>query len=165
VRTVASGLLYLDYRAWCGARLVLTAGGDRLAGHHKWLAVTGPPAWRTRVLVRDPRRASGSLACAGGSVVVQSAPDTGVETNVQPRWSLWRVALADGALRRLTSPPPGFSDDSPRVARDGSVVFVRSRHGRGTLRALGVGPLLEAGRDDGYYGHRAWAGLSWSRQR
>ena len=40
---VATGLLADDYRAWCNGKLVLTAGGDRVTTHHKWLVVTGPP--------------------------------------------------------------------------------------------------------------------------
>lgn len=165
-RVVAAGLLADDYRTWCGGRLVMTAGNDRISAHHKWLIVTGPPTWRARILLRDPKRAFGSLACAGNAVVVQSAPDLGVnETHVGfPRWSLWCVAL-DGTHTVLDTPPPGFSDDSPRVARDGRVAFVRSRRGRGVLRSLGVGPLLDVGRDDGFYGHRPWSSVSWSLQR
>jgi len=165
-RVVAAGLLSDDYRTWCDGRLVMTAGGDRISAHHKWLIVTGPPTWRARILVRDPKRAFGSLACAGNAVIVQSTPDLGVdEAHVGfPRWSLWRVAF-DGTHTVLDTPPPGFSDDSPRVARNGSVVFVRSHDGRGTLWAHGVGALAAAGRDDGYYGHRPWAGVTWSLQR
>jgi hypothetical protein len=164
-RIVASGLLSDDYRAWCGGKLVMTAGGDRIASHHKWLIVTGPPTWRARVLVRDPKRAFGSLACAGTSVVVQSARDTGANEafTMNPRWSLARVRLADGRTSLLDSPPPGYSDDAPMVARDGRILFVRSHKGEGALYALNVGRLLGGvGHDDGYYGHRAWSSLSWS---
>jgi hypothetical protein len=165
-RIVATGLLADDYRAWCEGKLVLTAGGDRIAAHHKWLVVTGPPAWHARILARDAKRAFGSLACAGNGVVVQSTPDLGVnESHIGfPRWSLWRIAF-DGAHTVLDTPPPGFSDDSPRVAQNGTVVFVRSHSGRGTLWALGVGALAPVGRDDGYYGHRPWAAVSWSLQQ
>jgi hypothetical protein len=163
-RVVASGLLTEDYRTWCDGRLVMTAGGDRIASHHKWLIVTGPPAWRARILVRDPKRVFGSLACAGKSIVVQSARDTGVNETftMNPRWSLTRVRIADGRTTLLDTPPAGSSDDSPRVARDGRILFVRSHKGIGTLYALHGGPLLDVGRDDGYYGHRPWAFLSWS---
>lgn len=163
--TIATGLLAPDYRAWCNGELVMTAGGDRLSGHHKWLIVTGPPSWHTRTLVREPQRAFGSLACSGDSVVVQSVRDVGPNDNAEPDWSLARVRLADGKTATLDTPPPGFSDDSPRVARDGRVAFVRSRRGRGVLRSLGVGPLLDVGRDDGFYGHRPWSSVSWSLQR
>jgi hypothetical protein len=164
-RVVATGLLADDYRTWCGGRLVMTAGGDRLAGHHKWLIVTGPPTWRARILVRDPKRAFGSLACAGDSVVVQSARDVGPNDNAQPDWSLWRVRLADGKASVLDTPPRGYSDDAPRVARNGRVVFVRSHKSHGVLYALGGGPLVDVGRDDGYYGHRPWTFLTWSPAR
>jgi len=149
-RVVASGLLYDDYRAWCGNKLVMTAGGDRISTHNKWLIVTGPPDWHARVLVKDSRLAFGSLACGGGGVVVQSAPASGVNDTVHPHWSLWRVSL-DGRRTRLTTPPPGLSDASPQVA--GSVVyFVRG----GWLYALHVGRLMKLPPTEGYYGHTAW---------
>jgi len=166
VARVAAGLAYDDYHVWCDGKLVLTAGGDRIAAHHKWLIVTGPPTWHARILRHDPKRAFGSLACAGSAIVVQAARDIGVDqAHVGfPRWSLWRVAF-DGTYRILDTPPPGWSDDSPRVSRGGRIVFVRSHKGRGTLQALGGGALAAVGRDDGYYGHRAWASVSWSLQR
>lgn len=166
-RIVASGLLSDDYRTWCGGKLVLTAGGDRIASHHKWLIVTGPPTWRARILVRDPKRAFGSLACAGASVVVQTTRDTGVNETftMNPRWSLVRVRLADARTSLLDTPPAGYSDDAPMVARDGRILFVRSHKGEGALFALHVGHLLGVGHDDGYYGHRAWSFLSWSLRR
>jgi hypothetical protein len=160
-RTVAAGLLADDYRTWCGGKLVVTAGGDRFAAHHKWLIATGPPSWRRRILVRDPRRAFGSVACDDGRVIVQSAS---AAFTMSPRWSLWRVDL-QGHMHVLDVPPAGWSDDSPRVGRNGAIVFVRSHHSHGTLYALGRGPLLDVGSDDGYFGHRPWAGVGWSLQR
>jgi hypothetical protein len=159
---VATGLLGDDYRGWCNGKLVMTVGNDRIAAHHKWLIVTGPPSWHARLLVRDPRRSFGSLACDGKSVVVQSAPNSA--TTVNPRWALWRVGL-DGTHSVLDTPPHDESDDSPRVSRSGRIVFVRSHDNHGTLWALGVGPLADVGLDDGYYGHRPWANVSWSLQR
>jgi len=161
-RVVATGLLADDYRAWCNGRLVMTAGSDRIAAHHKWLIVTGPPSWHARILVRDSRRSFGSLTCDGDSLVVQAAPSS--STTMSPCWSLWRVAF-DGTHSVLDTPPPGWSDDSPRVSRSGRIVFVRSHGSRGTFWALGVGALADVGRDDGYYGHRPWVSVSWSIQR
>jgi hypothetical protein len=151
-RVVASGLMYDDYRAWCGRRLVMTAGGDRISTHDKWLIATGPPSWRAHVIVKDARLAFGSLACAadGRSVVVQSAPASGVNDNVHAHWSIWRVGL-DGVRTRLTTPPAGVSDESPQVA--GPVVyFVRG----GWLCALHRGRVLKLPPTDGYYGHTEW---------
>ena len=160
-RTVASGLLNEDYRAWCRGRLVLTAGGDRIATHNKRLVVTRPPAWRAATLVRAPGRAWGSLTCTpdGRSVVVQSQRASGVDYNrIDEHWALWRIGV-DGSQRQLTSPPSGYADDSPRFAA-GTLYFVRSRKGVGALYALRdgklLGPLASLGSDTGYYGHREW---------
>jgi hypothetical protein len=159
---VADGLAYDDYHAWCDGRLVLTAGGDRIAAHGKRLIVTGPPSWKSRSVVAAPGWSFGSTACLGHGAVVQAAPDS--TTTMNPHWSLWRVTFA-GTHTVLDTPPPGFSDDSPRVAPGGTLVFVRSHNGRGTLWAPGVGALADVGRDDGYYGHRPWANVTWSLQR
>lgn len=160
-RVVASGLLSDDYRTWCGGRLVLTAGLDRIATHDKRLVITGPPTWRTMPLVSDPSRAWGSLTCSpdGRSVVVQSQRDSTDANFFHTRWALWRVGL-DGSTTQLTHPPAGYTDESPRFA-GGVLCFVRSRKGTGALYALRdgklVGPLLSLGYSLGYYGHRAWA--------
>lgn len=161
--TVAFGLVYDSYRAWCGGRLVMTAGGDRIASHDKRLIVSGPPSWQPRFLVREPKRAFGSVACApdGRSVVVQEEPAGGVnESSTASHWQLWRITLA-GKATQLTNPPAGYSDDSPQVAGDGTIYFVRSRRNVGSLYALRngtvVGPLLDLGLDENeYYGHRDW---------
>ena len=159
---VTTGLLADDYRTWCSGRLVLTAGGDRIAAHHKWLVVTGPPAWHTRTLLKIPGRAFGSLTCDRGSIVVETTHDAGPNMNVHPRWALWRVRL-DGRSTPLTQPPAGASDESPRASRGGRLLFVRTRRTRGTLYALGAGPLLGLGTSQGYYGQWDWwQSMSWS---
>jgi hypothetical protein len=160
---VAGGLSYGDYRSWCSFySLVVTAGGSRLAVDNKRLIATGPPAWKSRLLVPAHTRAFGSVECApnGNSVVVQEAPQSTDLSVLTTRWQLWRVGI-DGKSRRLTSPPPGYSDESPHFAPDQrTIYFVRSHRGAGTLYALRdgklIGPLLSLGRLAGYYGHRAW---------
>ena len=162
-RPVASMLANDDYRAWCGGRLVLTAGGDRIAWHNKRLVTSAPPSWRTRALVSAADRAWGSLTCTPGghAIVVQSEADRGTDmSSVWAHWALWQVSL-DGLEYRLTSPPAGYSDDSPRFSPDGrTLFFVRSRKGVGALYALHggrlLGPLASLGFDLGYYGHHAW---------
>jgi Tol biopolymer transport system component len=155
-------LAYTDYRAWCSGALVFTGGGNRLATTNKRLLVASPPAWRARHLIKTPKRAWGSLACApdGRSLVVQSQPSREDYDFFATTWELWRVRL-DGSERRLTSPPPLSADESPRFSRDGrSVFFVRSRRGLGSLFRLRgerlSGPLLRIGYSLGYYGHRNW---------
>ena len=159
---LARMLLYRDYLSWCGGRLVFTTGTDRVATHTKRLLVAAPPRWRPSPLVVSPRRAWGSLACArdGRSVVVQSQPESDNPSFFATHWSLWRVGL-DGSRRRLTSPPSGYADESPRFSPDGrALLFVRSRKGVGSLYALRnrrlVGPLLSLGYSLGFYGHQDW---------
>jgi hypothetical protein len=162
LHTVASMLGNDDYRAWCGSRLVLSAGGDRIATTNKRLLVTGPPSWHARLLAADPARAWGSLTCApdGQAVVVQSQrAGTTNESFVNTRWSLWHVGF-DGTSRRLTSPPPGYADESPRFSGT-TLFFVRSHRGVGRVYALRggklLGPFASLGANIGYYGHHAWA--------
>lgn len=159
-RAVASGLLNDDYRAWCGGRLVLTAGLDRITTSNKRLVITGPPKWQTSALVASRSRAWGSLTCSpdGRSVVVQSQRDSTSYDLSRTHWALWRVGL-DGSTTQLTHPPAGYADESPRFA-GGVLYFVRSRKGVGRLDALRdgklLGPLVSLGENDGYYGHHAW---------
>jgi hypothetical protein len=160
VRRIGQTLGYDDYRTWCGGRLVLTAGGDRIATHNKRLVTASPPGWKTQPLVRAPKRAFGSVACSpDGGVVVQSQPATGVDmTSVYAHWSLYRVS--NGRPQRLTSPPRGYSDDSPRFSPDGTLFFVRSHRNVGRVYALRngklLGPFATLGRDIGFYGHHDW---------
>lgn len=169
---IAPMLLYRDYLTWCGSRLVFTAGMDRVATNHKRLLVASPPLWRARPLVRAPGRAWGSLACApsGRSLVAQSQPQSSDPRFFSTHWALWRVGL-DGSLRRLTSPPRGSADESPRFSRTGNVLlFIRMHRGNGMLYALRgtrtVGPLLFLGNNIGYYGHHDWwLTAEWSRAR
>jgi hypothetical protein len=154
-RTVEFGLADDHYRAWCGGRLVATAGGDRITTHDKQLIATGPPVWSATQLVRGPGRAWGSLTCAPGglAVVVQSQ-----RASDSAHWALWRVGL-NGSQQRLTSPPLGSADDSPSFAGD-TLYFVRSHAGAGSLYALRdgklLGPLVSVGPDLGSFGNDDW---------
>ena len=157
---VAAMLGYDDYRAWCGGSLVLTAGGDRIATANKRLLVTRPPVWHAHLLASDPGRAWGSVTCSPGgrTVVVQSQPVSTDANFFHTKWSRWRVGL-DGAVRRLTSPPPGYADESPRFS-GATLFFVRSRRGIGRVYALRdgklIGPFASLGYSLGYYGHNDW---------
>ncbi len=162
--TVASGLLYDDYRAWCASNLlVVTVGGDRIASDNKRLIVTGPPSWHSRLLVKDPARAFGSVACApdGESVVVQEQPQSLDGTFFHTKWQLWRIWVYNRSQKRLTAPPAGYADESPHFSPDErTIYFVRSKQGHGKLYALNagklIGPLLSLGYSMGYYGANAW---------
>jgi hypothetical protein len=153
-------LAYPDYLAWCGGRLVFSGGRDRIAWHDKRLLTASPPGWRVRPLVPDRGRAWGAVTCApdGESVVAQSQRESVDASFLHAKWALWRIGL-DGSERRLTSPPPGSADESPRFAGE-TLLFVRTRRLHGTLYALRggrlAGPFAELGFALGYYGHHDW---------
>ena len=159
---IARMLVYRDYLTWCGGRLVFTAGIDRVATNRKRLLEASPPGWRPRRLAPDSRLSFGSVACSptGRWLVAQSQRSSGNANFFATHWALWRVGL-DGTMRRLTAPPPGSADESPRFSRDGkALLFVRMRRGNGELyvRRAGrtIGPLLFLGNSIGYYGHHDW---------
>ncbi|MDE3194963.1 MAG: PD40 domain-containing protein, partial [Acidobacteriota bacterium] len=116
---------YSDYRAWCGGRLVITAGGDREATIHKRLEIASPPGWKPRPLTSLRGRAWGSVACApdGRSVVVQSQPAAQLTNFFATRWQLWRVRL-DGTATPLTHPAAQHADESPQLSPDGKTLYV-----------------------------------------
>lgn len=154
-------LLDAAYRTWCGGRLVLTAGDGRYAWSDKRLVATAPPDWRVQPLVRAPGRAFGASTCAPDrrSIVVQSQRESASSQRFAGTWALWRVGL-DGHATQLTHPPRGAVDESPRYASDGTLYFVRSHRGHGSLYALRdgrvVGPLLALGYSPGFYGRQDW---------
>jgi WD40-like Beta Propeller Repeat len=161
VRAIATTLGGGDFRAWCGGRLVLVAGADRIATTNKRLVVATPPLWRPRALARLPHRVWGGLSCVanGRAVAVETQPETNDANALHVRWSIWRVGL-DGSHRVLTTPPRGAADMSPRWSRDGTaLLFVRERRGIGQLELLRAGrttPVTSVGAVIPYYGHLGW---------
>jgi hypothetical protein len=168
-------LIYRDYVARCGSRLALALGGDRYATHGKRIALDG------RDVSRDPTRSWVSPSCStDGSMLVAAAGRNWEES----RFGLEHRALWQLVPRRmqLTHPPRGWTDESPTVLRDGSILFVRTREAsrrrngewfvtfRARLERLAEGKLTfianlglrgseESVLGDGnYYGHYGWPG-------
>jgi len=162
VHKLGIALDYVDYHAWCGDRLVFTAGFDRVATNHKSLLVASPPSWRPRSLWPDPRESFGSVTCAPDerSVAVEAQHTSEDAGFFAPRWQLWRVGL-DGSRRILDVPPPGTADESPQWSPGGRwLLFVRERMGFGAVMLLHArslyGPVANLGFSLGYYGHHDW---------
>jgi hypothetical protein len=163
-RSVTLGVMLVssDYWTWCGATLVLTMGGDRVATSAKRLVAARAPDWKPRPLWRDPTRTFGSVDCApdGRSVAVLTQRKSDDARFFSTRWQLWQVGLG-GTRTRLDRPPAGMADESPHWSPDGgSLVFVRERNGYGRLMLLHgrtlFGPLAGLGYSLGYYGHHDW---------
>jgi hypothetical protein len=163
-------LLYHDFLTWCGTRLVASVGPIRDSTLGKYLVTAKPPRWRAARLVRTRSRSWVSPACSPSGATIAAAagrnfgePRFGLEHR-----SLWLLPASGGSVRRLTVPPAGATDESPRWSRDGrSLLFVRTRHFFGHLylvRRNGAltGPIARVGWNPPYYGTYGWGDqLDW----
>jgi len=113
-------LMYRDFLARCGSKLAVAAGGDRYATHGKRIVLAG------RDLSRDPSRSWVSPACnTSGALLVAAAGRNWEEDRFgHEHRSLWQLLPV---RRRLTHPPPGWTDESPQVLADNSILFVRMK--------------------------------------
>jgi hypothetical protein len=118
--TVGRMLMYRDYVARCGSKLALAAGGDRYATHGKRIVLAG------RDLSRDPSRSWVSPACnPSGALLVGAAGRNWEEDRFgHEHRSLWQLLPV---RRRLTHPPAAWTDESPKVLADNSILFVRMK--------------------------------------
>jgi hypothetical protein len=168
--------MYRDFVVNCGTRLAYAAGGDRYATHGKRIVVDG------RDLSRDRSRSWVSPACSrNGSLLVAAAGRNWEEDRFgREHRSIWELRPL---RKRLTHPPVGWTDESPQLLPDHSVLFVRtkttSRKVRGDwyvtehaeLERLRNGKLapvanvgytaneLKAPGYANYYGHYGWPSL------
>ena len=124
---VGATLMYRDFVSSCGRRLAFAEGGDRFATHGKRIVVGG------RDRSRDSSRSWVSPACnAGGTLLVAAAGRNWEEDRFgREHRAIWELLPI---RRQLTHPPVGWTDESPQVLADGSILFVRTRQ---TSRKVG----------------------------
>lgn len=172
-RRIASMLMYPDWVAHCGSRLALAVGGDRNSLSGKSIELGG------RDVSKDTSRSWNSPACSrNGTLLVASATSNsnGPWGHFRVHRSLWRLLPT---RKRLTNPPRGWTDESPVVLPNGSILFVRTRQlsrkindawwefDHGTLELLQGGRITPLARLDfsanelngaylQYYGHYEW---------
>jgi len=149
---VADSLPHPDYVTVCGSHIAVAAGHDRYAMHGKRILFDG------RDVSRDPSRSWVSPSCSpdGAPLVAAASRNTTPPRIGNEHRSIWQLLPV---RKRLTSPPAGFTDEFPRLLEDGSVLFVRTKRGRGTVELLRRGklaPLGSAGPATNYYGHYDW---------
>ena len=169
-RVVEAALSYSEFFAHCGGRLAVVAGVDRMTTRGKRIVLAGPPGWRGTDVSRDRRRSWISPACSpSGRWIAASAGRNWAQTRFGlERRSIWLLSADGRTRRRLTTPPPGRSDELPRWTSDGrGILFVRSGPtnrnavSRGSLYLVRLdgtlaGPLVDLGRTGNYYGHYGW---------
>lgn len=168
---IAATLVFPDFVVRCGRHLAVVAGGDRYTTHGKRILFDGRDISddTTRSWVSPSCTANGRLAAAAGRNWEENR--FGAEHR-----AIWQLAPT---RRQLTRPPVGWTDESPHLLKDGSVLFVRTRQtahkqngewvttSRGLLEHLMRGKLTQiadvsfaaketSGDWLNYYGHYNW---------
>jgi hypothetical protein len=150
---LAEMLPYRDFVARCGGHVALAVGRDRYATHAKRIL------FDARDVSRDPTRSWVSPACRGNTLVAAAGRNWSERRFGLEHCSLWQLLPT---RKRLTKPPAGATDEAPTLLRDGSIVFVRTSSGRGTIMRLAHGKPTRLGSVRGamnYYGHYDWRRL------
>ena len=165
-------LAFPDFIVRCGRHLAVAAGGDRYTTHGKRILFDGHDASddTTRSWVSPSCSAKGELVAAAGRNWEENR--FGAEHR-----AIWRLLPT---RRQLTHAPSGWTDESPQLLRDGSLLFIRTREtarkvngewittSRGLVEHLTSGKLVTvakvrfATKEGGgvllnYYGHYNWA--------
>jgi hypothetical protein len=117
---LAQTLVFPDYVAVCGSHLAVAAGNDRYTTHGKRILLDA------RDVSDDASRSWVSPSCNAGGLLVAAAGRNWVETRIGEgeRRAIWELRPR---RIRLTNPPAGWTDESPRALPDGSILFVRTR--------------------------------------
>jgi hypothetical protein len=160
-----------DFVARCGRHVAIVAGGDRYTTHGKSILFDG------RDVSNDATRSWVSPSCSANGTLVAAAGRNWQENRFgSEHRAIWQLLPK---RRQLTRPPAGWTDESPYLLRDDSVVFVRTRQTarrqngewitatRGLLEHLVRGKLTQladlsfsAKETSGvwlnYYGHYNW---------
>lgn len=119
-KQVGSMLMYRDYLTHCGSQLAFAGGGDRYATRGKRIVLAG------RNLSHDASRSWVSPACgAAGNLLVAAAGRNWEEDRFgHEHRAIWELRPV---RRQLTHPPAGWTDESPQVLADNSILFVRMK--------------------------------------
>jgi hypothetical protein len=166
-------LMYSDYVAVCGTHIAFAQGRDRYSTDGKTLVFDG------RDVSRDSLRSWTEPSCTlDGRLVAAASRNVVPHRTTETHRAIWQLLPT---RRQLTQPPWGWSDESPHLFADGSLLFVRSRittkrHGttwrdtqKGRVMLLAHGKLRRVaeigfGEDEPqdtylipYYGHYDWS--------
>jgi hypothetical protein len=119
-KPLAPTLVFPDFVTVCGDRLAYAAGHDRYTTAGKRIVLDG------RNVSGDPSLSWVSPSCGSSGLLAAAAGRSWQERYIGrgENRSIWELAPV---RRRLTEPPPGWTDENPHVLPDGSILFVRTR--------------------------------------
>jgi hypothetical protein len=154
----------------CGDRLVFVAGGGREGTLGKRLASAyAVDGWQAESLTYGSRSAVSPSCAPEGDWLAAAIGPNGQWHAGQEQRSIELFPMHNGRRTRLSTPPPGSSDESPRVTGGGRwVLFIRSKLTRDGATGAGylistskpgsrpIGPLFIAGPASDYYGTYNW---------
>ncbi len=165
-------LAFPDFVVRCGRHLTIAAGGDRYATHGKRILFDG------RDVSDDTTRSWVSPSCAANGKLVAAAGRNWEESHFGAEHrAIWQLLPT---RRQLTHAPLGWTDESPHLLPDGSLLFIRTREtarkvngawmatSRGLLEHLVSRKLVTVAKVQfattegggvwlNYYGHYNWA--------
>jgi hypothetical protein len=168
---IVTTLVFADFVVRCGRHLAVVAGGDRYTTHGKRLLFDG------RNVSDDTTRSWVSPSCTANGRLVAAAGRNWEENRFGAEHrAIWQLLPT---RRQLTRPPSGWTDESPHLLTDGSVLFIRThqtarkRNGEwittncGLLERMARGKLTRiadvsfaatdaSGNWLNYYGHYNW---------
>lgn len=112
-------LMYADYTSVCGAHVAFVEGRDRYSMAGKSIIFDG------RDISHDERLSWVSPSCtASRRVVAAASTNTHLSNLSKTHRSIWQLLPV---RKRLTRAPWGWTDETPRLLTDGSLLFVRTR--------------------------------------
>ena len=175
-------LPYADFLTWCGNRLVVSGGAERVPSEGNQILLSGPPRWRFHNLSADFSRSWIWPSCSpdGEWVVATAAPNRPETPPGHGVRSVWLLSI-DGTRRARIAGSAKTAYELPRWSEDGRSVLVVRRDTQmdssGVLLLVpidpssgrtgkAVGPVARLGPAPGERGHSGWSEVSdWHRPR
>lgn len=173
-------LPYGDFLTWCGDKLVLSGGVERVPSEGNQILLSGPPRWRFHNLSADFSRSWIWPSCSPSGRLV-AATATPKRAEIPPgrgARSVWVLSI-DGTRRARIAGSRGTAYELPRWSSDGRFLLVVRRDTRPDSPGLlllvqidpssgktgeAVGPVARLGPAPGKEGHGDWSLLSdWNR--
>ncbi len=163
-----------DFAVPCGrgARVVVSAGGDRYVTHAKHVDLVSPPRWKPRTIAGGRGRSWYAAACSpDGALAAATVTANGEERTFDTaQRTIWLMASDGSMLRPLVRAAGGVSAEQPRWSRDGQWILYVEHPARpypvarlylvNVTNGRRLGPFAEIAAGLGYFGLHDWNDLA-----